>query len=375
MVKYNIELLKNIIERDGCIINLEDYDHLNRDCDIIFICNCGNIFQKMFRYLYEEGGGFCKNCTKLNQREKMKITNLERYGVEHALQHNEFRGKMENTNFERYGVRHAIQNIEIKEKIKNTNIERYNFEYPLQNEKILEKLKTTNIERYGVDNPLKNKEILEKLKSTNIERYGVDNPLKNKEIRDKIKNTNIEKYGCENPFSNEEIKDKIKNTLIEKYGVEHPLQSEDCRTKLKNTCMDRYGYEYYMQNELCAEKVSKNAYNLKLYIFKCGNIVNVQGYEPFALEVLEKNGFTYTDLIINKRNVPEIWYINKKILHKYYCDIYIPKENLIIEIKSIWTYNKNILKNILKAKACKDKGYMFETWIFDKKGNLNVVYF
>lgn len=42
--------------------------------------------------------------------------------------------------------------------------------------------------------------------------------------------------------------------------------------------------------------------------------------------------------------------MNKKIF-TYYPDIFIPKENKIIEVKSIWTYNVNLEKNILKQKA------------------------
>ena len=44
------------------------------------------------------------------------------------------------------------------------------------------------------------------------------------------------------------------------------------------------------------------------------------------------------------------------------------KENKIIEVKSIWTYNVNLEKNILKQKASINNGYNFEFWIFNNKG-------
>jgi len=59
--------------------------------------------------------------------------------------------------------------------------------------------------------------------------------------------------------------------------------------------------------------------------------------------------------------VPEIWYIgedNKK--HRYYTDIYIPKDNLIIEVKSTRTYNVDLEKNIRKETRCKELGYKFQ---------------
>ena len=62
---------------------------------------------------------------------------------------------------------------------------------------------------------------------------------------------------------------------------------------------------------------------------------------------------------------------NKK--HRYYPDLYIPKDNLIIEVKSQWTYNsqqKWYNTNLLKRQACIAAGYKFKFMIFDKDGNL-----
>jgi hypothetical protein len=53
----------------------------------------------------------------------------------------------------------------------------------------------------------------------------------------------------------------------------------------------------------------------------------------------------------------------------YFPDIYIPKQNLIIEVKSTYTYSKEYDKNIAKANATKNTGYNFEFWIYDGKGN------
>lgn len=75
----------------------------------------------------------------------------------------------------------------ILQKIKNTNLKKFGVEFPLQqlkkeNSEIYQKISQTCINKFGVDSPLKNKEIREKIKQTNIQKYGVDNPLKNKEI-------------------------------------------------------------------------------------------------------------------------------------------------------------------------------------------------
>jgi len=50
----------------------------------------------------------------------------------------------------------------------------------------------------------------------------------------------------------------------------------------------------------------------------------------------------------------------------YYPDFYYQPLNLIIEIKSSYTFYKDLDKNLIKQKQCLDKGYNF-IFIIDKK--------
>jgi hypothetical protein len=87
--------------------------------------------------------------------EKRKQTMLERHGVEYAAQsatvqkklsdslqartdeqRAQTRQKIRATNMERYGVENATKLPEIQQKVKNTNIEKYGVEYPLQIESV-----------------------------------------------------------------------------------------------------------------------------------------------------------------------------------------------------------------------------------------------
>ena len=52
----------------------------------------------------------------------------------------------------------------------------------------------------------------------------------------------------------------------------------------------------------------------------------------------------------------------------FYCDIYIPKINTIYEVKSTWTYKKDIEKINLTKQACIDAGYLFELYVYNSKG-------
>lgn len=71
--------------------------------------------------------------------------------------------------------------------------------------------------------------------------------------------------------------------------------------------------------------------------------------------------------------MPIINYIINNKEHRYYHDIYILKDNLIIEVKSDYTYKKDLIKNILKALATRKLEYNFETWIFNQKHELLII--
>ena len=138
---------------------------------------------------------------KITKEIKIK-SNLEKYGVEHTSQLKEVTDKRTKSRadhvnkiqqhvreslYKKYGAYDVMHIPHILQKIKNTNLKKFGVEFPLQqlkkeNSEIYQKISQTCINKFGVDSPLKNKEVREKIKQTNIQRYGVDNPLKNKEI-------------------------------------------------------------------------------------------------------------------------------------------------------------------------------------------------
>ena len=138
---------------------------------------------------------------KITKEIKIK-SNLEKYGVEHTSQlkevtdkrtksradHvNEIQQHVRESLYKKYGAYDVMHIPHILQKIKDTNLKKFGVEFPLQqlkkeNSEIYQKISQTCINKFGVDSPLNNKEVREKIKQTNIQRYGVDNPLKNKEI-------------------------------------------------------------------------------------------------------------------------------------------------------------------------------------------------
>lgn len=121
---------------------------------------------------------------------------------------------------------------EKNEKIKKSNIEKYGHVAPSLNFEIKEKIKKTNIERYGSPCPLSNQEIFIKRKNTWEVKYGCDHPWKSKEIQAKIRQTNVERYGVEYFSKTDYFKDWFKKYSFEKWGVNNPAQDKDIKEKI-----------------------------------------------------------------------------------------------------------------------------------------------
>ena len=215
------------------------------------------------------------------------------------------------------------------------------------------------------------KYIKNKSKATNTKKYGVEYSSQNKENREIYKITCLEKYGFENPSQNNEIKNKKIETCMKNYGVKHPSQNKIIKNKKKETCLKNWVVEYPMQNEDIMSKNIKQSYKKKEYILPSNKIIEIQGYENFALdELIISEKIDESDIITGIQNVPVIWYNDENgKKHRHYVDIFIPSQNKCIEVKSDWTYKKQINSVLLKQNAAKELGYKYEFWIYDKKGN------
>jgi hypothetical protein len=265
-----------------------------------------------------------------------------------------------------------MQSEKAKRKSKETCLKNYGVEHPMQSEKAKRKSKETCLKNYGVEHPLQSDIVKEQIKKTCLEIYGVKNPLQSFDVKEKIKQSNLEKYGVEYSMQSGKVREKSKQTCLEKYGVEISSQNMDVRNKAKRTNLERYGVEHVTQNAEIAERASKSAYKLKDYTYPSGKLIKCQGYEPFALNILIADHFiAEEDIVTSRKEVPEIWYKdsdNKD--HRYYVDIFIKSMNKFIEVKSTWTYKKNMEKVELTKNTVKEKGFLYECWVFDSKGNV-----
>lgn len=280
-------------------------------------------------------------------------------------------------NYKRYCSSECKDNnagVKLRETYKNKNMD-----------EILEKRKATTLARYGVDNVSKTKAVKDKLRITTTETAGIRTQ--------KTKATNLERYGVESTNSLSDVKEKKRNSFLQKYGVDHQLKIPEIAErvskknsanaierlavssitkkekygdenynncdKYKETCLDKFGVENPSQNAEIHEKQFK--VRNYTHIFESGRIDTVQGYEGLAIKELLKL-FHEDDIILGKGQMPEIWYTDGTTKHRYFPDIYIPKENLLIEVKSEWTWDGkegNLETNLLKKQGVIDSGYKY----------------
>jgi len=226
------------------------------------------------------------------------------------------------------------------------------------------------IQKYGVEFASQGENFKQNMKNNNFQKYGVEHVLQIPEVRKQIIKTNLEKYGAENPQQNSKIKEKTNLTNLEKYGTKNYFETKECQEKIKQTSLKKYGVEHHSQNSEVAERMLKGSFNKKQYIMPSGKIIDYQGYENFAFDELiniEKN--EEDDLIISRKEVPELWYMDKLgKKRRHYVDMFIKSQNRCIEVKSNWT-NQDKNNVFEKQKAAIELGYTYEIWIYDAKGN------
>jgi len=367
MTRYNIDLLNEIITRDLCTIDLIP-ENLNIGVRIPFTCSCEEKGIKVFRQLFV-AGAYCKTCTLKKRKEKRKNTCLEKYGVENIFSNKEVQLKIKKTCLEKYGVENPTQSKQTQEKKKKTCLEKYGVEHATQSKQTQEKKKNTCLEKYGVECPLSLKETQEKKKKTCLDIYGVEYATQSKQTKLKYKETCLKIYGVTNISKSQDIKNKKVVTCLINNGVTNPSKSKEIQDKKVITCNERYGTDNALQNPEILEKTLKSRYQFKTFIYPDGDSIRVQGYEPWALQELVDEGFRSDEIITDKKEVPEIWYNDENnTKRRYFVDIYIPKINKMIEVKSTWTIKSEKDKIIEKAKECIKQGYDYQIWIYtDKK--------
>ena len=373
MKRYTLDLLHHLVNKDKFTLIGKDFEKLNRDTLIHFMCACGNEGAKCFRSI-DISGGFCKECINKKRNEKFKETCLKKFNKEHSSQSDEIKEEIKKVFLVKYGVEYIFQSEEIKKKSKNTCLKNYGVENPFQSIEIKEKIKSTNLARYGEKYSVISDIIKLKSKQTMYNKYNVEYPAQSAKLRDKTKKTCLRKYGTSYSAQSDEVKNKKRVNFLAKYGVSNPMQLKEIKDKVTATCMKKYGVRRVSQ---LPEIFCKFLFKFKEFEMPSGSIRKIQGYEPFALKYLLSKGVKeediYTNDYINKPN-PIVWFEkNKK--HVHYPDIFINSINKYIEVKSLYTVKLDRFQLMLNNFP-KKRSYDYDVWIFNEKGELiEIIYF
>lgn len=356
---YDRALLEEVLARDGATL-VGEYEKLYADISIQLKCKCGAEGKRIFKYCIKYGS-VCENCAKRNRINKQGFIKYDTNLLHKILERDSAKLLDSNT------LPNLNRDLNIKficscgkngerEFRKMYELGCYCAKCAVNNR--IQKYENTVNKTYGVKNISQLEEIKEQKVNTLVKNYGVTNPLLSDSIKDKIKKTNIEKYGTDIPSKSLVVKEKIKNTHLR----------DETKQQMINTNLKRYGVEYATQSQEIQEKQQKNSKKYKEYKMPSGQIRKVQGYEPFALDALLKT-YTEEQIMTDRKDVPHISYEVNGKKRVYFPDIFIPHVNTIVEVKSTWTYKCKADNVNLKKKATEEKGYVYELWCFDSKGN------
>lgn len=224
---------------------------------------------------------------------------------------------------------------------------------------IVKKREKTNLERYGVTNNLHIPEVKQRVIQKWIEKYGFDRPAKHPTIKERIS-----KKAKEN--ASETIK-KAKLTSLSRYGADNIMKTDIGKQKVVDANIKKYGFASPMQNPEFCKNYFNNHYkkfSSKDFVLPSGKIVKLLGFEPQVLtQLLEK--FNESDILIGYSAYEELkcTYTISGKSHRYIPDFYIKSRNIVIEVKSNYTYNYAEPK---KRYSVENIGVLFVYAIYEK---------
>lgn len=177
---------------------------------------------------------------------------------------------------------------------------------------------------------------------------------------------NILPYKCPKSHIIQNLtKNQFNNRLTQDLGP--------CALCNKQHLKNNYNVEHPMQiPEIISLQQRSDKYR-KSYIFPDGDEICIHGYEDRALDILLEK-YKKDEIWNEMEDKPEIWYFNpnKNKKCRYFTDFYIPKDNLMVEVKSTYWYKRQKEINLAKFAACVKSGYNLKVYIFDEKTLVNV---
>lgn len=167
---------------------------------------------------------------------------------------------------------------------------------------------------------------------------------------------------------------KYEDTCMEKYGVKNVSNYEEFRLKIvpnkRQHFQEKYGVNNWNQVPELYEEQKYSSFKFKEYVFPSGRIEYIQGYENFSIDKCLEEGIHEDNIVV--KNIPTFSYIFEEEKHVYYPDFIIKDgdENIIVETKSIYTYESQLKQNKQKFKSVIENKNKLRLMIYDKKEKL-----
>ena len=209
---------------------------------------------------------------------------------------------------------------------------------------------------------------VEKTRQTFLVRYGTSWGTQSPEFKEKSKKTKLARYG------NEYYNGNIKTSMA--WQAKTTEEIGKIAAKRRATCLVRHGVENVLMLPTAKKNSARaNSFGKEL-LLPSGRIIGVRGHEDVViLKLLET--YSEEELMVDDRKtsytLPVFNYIDHR-RHRlnYYPDIFIKKENKIIEVKSQWWWDGNgaekytcrLINNLKKRDAVLAAGFIYEVWLF-----------
>lgn len=197
--------------------------------------------------------------------------------------------------------------------------------------------------------------------------------------QENMKKTCKERYGDENAMRVPAFEKKRQETCMKRYGVSNPSKLETVQAKVKATYKTRTGYDHPSHNPEHVLKNLSSCFRKKEFSMPSGSVFICQGYEPLVLKMILSEGFEEEDIFAPSSRGITIPYRFEDKNRVYNPDIFIESQNILVEVKSEWTFDvggtceRKRKENLKKLSACREQGFNTRLYIFD--GNEKLVYF
>lgn len=339
-----------------------------------------------------------KNKEKAQQTtEKIKTTNLHKYGKEFYTQTNSYKERMsklwndKNYRAQRINkIRTYTADEDFREKQRSQANKRWKNIDNKQHQQICQTISNTLKQTFS--NEKKKKEITEKrarsllknaadelIKKLNIDRNNIKDA--NKLIKYYSSKGTSNKYGVDTVFQLDNIQEKCRATIKRKFNVDNISQHLSFKKKLRQKAIDRVYTILSNDFEILDIQIFTNDYKKSFLKLRCKNCskefqkkIHGVRYEhihcPFCKKISSIESIVKE--ILTSANLNYISQ-DRQLISPYEVDFFLPEYNLAIETNGLYWHSDLFVEpgyHQMKYKLCQQKGIkllqFFEDELMDK---------